>query len=94
MAETPTRVFYDCIYVKSLWEILGLKFQNDIILPSLTPQAIFRLANVVNSIYNLLNIFLVFKYCLQVNRETHTQYRYFDRQPNTNKEKRKTNKPC
>ena len=27
-------------------------------------------------------------------RETHTQYIFFGRQPNKNKEKRKTNKPC
>ena len=30
--------------------------------------------------------------CLQVKRETDIQYRYFNRQPNRNKEKRKTNK--
>ena len=30
--------------------------------------------------------------CLQVTRETDIQHRYFNRQPNRNKEKRKTNK--
>ena len=57
-------IFYDCIHVKSLWEKLKAKFQNDIILSSLTPQtAIFGLCNEANNIYNLLNhTLLVFKY--------------------------------
>ena len=31
-AETPIHIFYDYIHVKSLWEKLQTKFQNDIIL--------------------------------------------------------------
>ena len=31
---------------------------------------------------------------IQIKRETRAQYRYFNRQPNINKEKRKTNKRC
>ena len=88
-------VFYDCIHVKSLCEKLQTKFQN--ILPSVTPlAAILELTNETNSIYNLLNhVLLVFKYYfLQVKRETHTEQKHFNRQPNTNKEKRKTDKPC
>ena len=50
-----------------------MKFQSDIILPSLTPQAaIHGLANEANNIYNLLNhIFLVFKYYVYRSREKH-----------------------
>ena len=36
--ETPKHIFYDCIHVKYLWEELRTRFQNDIILSSLTPQ--------------------------------------------------------
>ena len=46
LEETPIHIFYDCIHVKSLWEKLHTKFQNDTILPSLTPQTvILRLTN-------------------------------------------------
>ena len=46
----------DCIHVKSLWEKLQTKFQNDIILGSLTPEVVTRkLTNEANKIYNLLN---------------------------------------
>ena len=52
---------------------LHTKFQNDIILPSLTPQtAILGRTNEENNTSNLLNhILLVFKY-LHMKRETHT----------------------
>ena len=50
--ETPIHFFYDCIHIKSLWEKLQTKFQNDINLPSLTPQAaIIGLTNEANNIY-------------------------------------------
>ena len=82
-------IFYDCIHVKSLWEKLQTKFQNDIILSSLTPQAaILGLTNDVNNINNLLNyISLVFKYCVYRSREKHIQNNFIG-QPNINKEKR------
>ena len=55
--ETPIDIFYDCIHVKSLWEKLQTKFQKDIILLSLTPQAaILGLTNEANITYNLLKI--------------------------------------
>ena len=86
----PIHIFYGCIHVKSLWEKLLTKFQNNIILSSLTPQAaILGLTNDANKIYNLNHNLLVFKNCLQVNTETYTQYRYFIGQPNINKEKLK-----
>ena len=61
---------------------------------SFTPQAtIFGLTNEVNKSYNLRNqVLFVFKYCLLVKRGAHTQYRYFNRKPNRNTEKNKTNK--
>ena len=64
LEETPIHIFFDCVYVKCLWERLRMKFQNDFILPSLTPQtAILGLYNEANDNYNLLNyILLVFKY--------------------------------
>ena len=37
---------------------------------------------------------LIFKYHVFGSRETHIQYRYFNRQPNRNKQKRETEKPC
>ena len=57
LQETPTHIYYDCIHGKSLWERLQTKFQNDIILLSLTRQtAILGLTNEVTNIHNLLNI--------------------------------------
>ena len=42
----------DCIHVKSLWEKLQTKFQIDIILSSLTPQAaILKLTNEFKYLY-------------------------------------------
>ena len=48
-----------------------MKFQNDFILPSLTPQtAVFVLYNEANDNYNLLNhILLIFKYHIYISRE-------------------------
>ena len=71
LEETPIHIFYDCIRVKSLWERLQTKFQNDIILPSLTPQAaILGLTNEANTISNLLNhILLAFKCYVYRSRE-------------------------
>ena len=40
LEETPINIFFDCIYVKCLWERLRMEFQNDFILPSLTPQTV------------------------------------------------------
>ena len=50
-----------------------MKFQNDNILPSLTPQAaILGLTNKANNIYSLLNhILLFFKYYVYRSREKH-----------------------
>ena len=50
--ETPIHIFFDCIHVKSVWERLRMKFENDFILPSLTPQtAILGLYNKANDNY-------------------------------------------
>ena len=48
-----------------------MKFQNDLILPSLTPQTgILRLYNKVNDNYNLLShILLIFKCCVYISKE-------------------------
>ena len=56
MEETPIHIHCDCVHVKSLCEKLQTKFQNDIILPSLRPQAAnLGLTNEARTIYNLLN---------------------------------------
>ena len=64
LEETPIHIFFDCVHVKCLWERLQIKFQNNFILPSLTPQtAILGLCNEVNDNFNLLShILLIFKY--------------------------------
>ena len=41
LEETPVHIFFNCIYVKPLWERLQTKFKNDFILLSLTPQVPF-----------------------------------------------------
>ena len=71
--NSPIHIFYGCIHVKSLWEKLLTKFQNNIILSSLTPQAaILGLTNDANNIYNLLNHnLLVFKYYVYRSIEKH-----------------------
>ena len=77
-----TNIFYECIHLKSLWQRLGARFQNDIILPSLTPQAaILGLTNEASNIYNLLNhIFLIFKYYVYRSRDPSQilHYKIFD----------------
>ena len=52
------------------WERLWVKFQNDLILPSLTPQtAILGLHNKENDNYNLLShVLLIFKYYIYISR--------------------------
>ena len=74
LEETPIHIFYDRIHVKSLWEKLQAKFQNDIILPSLTPQtAILGLTNKANNTYSLLaSISLIFMYYVYRSRVNHT----------------------
>ena len=69
--ETPIHIFFDCVQVKCLWERVRMKFQNDFILPSLTPQtAILGLYNETNDNYNLLShILLIFKYYIYISRE-------------------------
>ena len=37
--ETPLHIFYECDVVKCFWADLVHCFQNDLILPTLTPQA-------------------------------------------------------
>ena len=71
--KTPIHIFFDCIHVKCLWERLPMKFQNDFILPSLTPQtAVLGLHNEANDNYNLLShILLIFKY-IYISREKRT----------------------
>ena len=71
LEETPIHIFFDCVYVKCLWERLRMKFQNDFILLSLTPQtAILGLYNEANDNYNLLShILLIFKYYIYISRE-------------------------
>ena len=51
-----------------------MKFQNDFILPSLTPQtAVLGLHNEANDNYNLLShILLIFKYYICISREKRT----------------------
>ena len=41
LEETPIHIFFDCVHVKCLWERLRMKFQNDFVLLSLTPQTAF-----------------------------------------------------
>ena len=74
LEESLINILYYCIYcmhIKSLWQRLETKFQNDIILLSLTPQsAILGLAIKENNIYKLLNyILFVFRYYVHRSRE-------------------------
>ena len=73
--------------------IFQTDFQNNLILPSLTPQtAILGLYEQANDNYNLLShTLLIFKY---VSREKCIIYRYFYGQLNESKEKGEGNKPC
>ena len=74
MEETPIHNFFDCVYVKCIWERLRMKFQNDFILSSLTPQTvILGLHNEANDNYNLLShILLIFRYYIDISRENRT----------------------
>ena len=72
--ETPIHIFFDCVHLKCLWESLRIKFQNDFILPSLTPQtAILELDNEANDSYNydynLSPILLISKYYIYISRQ-------------------------
>ena len=69
--ETPIHNFFHFVHGKCLWERLQMKFQNDLILPSLTPQtAILRLYNKANDNYNLLShILLIFKCYVYISKE-------------------------
>ena len=71
LEETPIHIFFDCVHVKCLWERLRMKFPNDFILSSFTPQtAILGLYNETNDNYNLLShILLIFKYYIYISRE-------------------------
>ena len=71
LEETPIHIFFDCVHVKCLWERLRMKFQNDFVLLSLTPQTtILGLHNEANDNYNLLShILLIFKYYIYISRE-------------------------
>ena len=57
-----------------IWERLWMKFQNDFILPLITPQtASFGLHNEANDNYNLLRlILLIFKCYNYISREKQT----------------------
>ena len=69
---------------------------SELCYPAITPQAaaILGLTNQANNIYNLL-IHIMFLNIMFTGQERNTySNRYFNRQPNRNKEKRKTNKPC
>ena len=74
LEETPIHIFFDRIHVKSPWERFRTKFQNDFILPSITPHtAILGLYNEANDNYNVLNhILLIFKYYIYISREKRT----------------------
>ena len=74
LEETPIHIFFDCIYVKCLWERLRMKLQNDFILPPFTPRtAILGLHNEANDNYNhLSHILLIFRYYIYMSREKRT----------------------
>ena len=75
--ETPYHIFYECDCVKCLWSDLVQSFQNNLILPTLTPQtAIFGFLDYTNndSIFEnnkcLSNhILLIFKLYVYKSRE-------------------------
>ena len=62
------------IHLKCLCERLQMQFQNNLILPTLTPQTvILGLYNESNDNYNLLShILLIFKYYIYISREKRT----------------------
>ena len=63
--KTPCHMFYECDRVKCLWSDFVQCFQNDLILPILTPQtAIFEFLDYTNndSIFEKINA-LVITFC-------------------------------
>ena len=74
LEETPIHILFDCVLAKCLWERLRMKFQNDFILPSLTPQAaILGLYDEANDNDKLLShTLLIFKYYIYISREKGT----------------------
>ena len=72
--ETPFHILYECDRVKCLWSELVQCFQNNLILPTLTPQtpifAFFNSANndsiFENNKFFINHILLIFKLCVQV----------------------------
>lgn len=86
---------YFAAFMLNVWERLQTIFQNDVTLPSRTPQiAILGLNNERNYNYNPLSyILLIFKqYIYMIKGETHTKQRYY--KSKLNKSKEKANKPC
>ena len=70
--EKTIHIFFDCVHVKCIWERLRMKFRNDSILPSLTPQtAILGLYNEANDHYNMGHILLILKY-IYISRKNRT----------------------
>ena len=71
LEETPIHISFDCVHVKCLCERLRMKFHNDFILPSVTPQTfILGLYNETNDNHSLLShILLIFKYYIYISRE-------------------------
>ena len=76
-AETPYHMFYECHRVKCLWSDLVQCFQNNLILPTLTPQtAIFEFLDYTNNVSIFENnkclsnhILLIFKLYVYNSRE-------------------------
>ena len=83
--EIPYHIFYECDRVKCLWSDLVQCFQNNLILPTLSPQtAIFGFLDSVNndSIFEnnkVLNnhILLIFKLYVYKSRKKAHKYKQF-----------------
>ena len=73
LQETSLQIFLDCVHVKCFWERLRMKFQNDFILQSLTPQTtILGLYNKAYDNCNILShIFMILNY-ICISREKWT----------------------
>ena len=72
--ETPQHRFYECIYIKHLWNHLQLHISGRIVLPALTPQrAIFGFTDVSDQNYIIVNhLLLIFKYNFNNSRVNNT----------------------
>ena len=73
--ETMKHIFFECIYVRQLWNHLRLFLTNDISLPILTPQtAIIGFINgIENNVYKIKNhILLISKLHVYKSRERGT----------------------